>query len=30
MHEFAWDEVAAYYWDNANLWDQPKLARDFE
>ncbi|MCP4992378.1 MAG: hypothetical protein GY934_01130, partial [Gammaproteobacteria bacterium] len=30
LHEFAWDEVAAYYWDNANLWDQPELARDLE
>ena len=30
LHEFTWDEVAAYYWDNANLWDQPELASDLE
>ena len=30
LHGFAWDEVAAYYWDNANLWDKPELARDLE
>ena len=30
LHEFTWDEVAAYHWDNANLWDQPELASDLE
>ena len=30
LHEFTWDEVAAYYWDNTNLWDQPELASDLE
>ena len=29
-HEFTWDEVAAYYWDNTNLWDRPELASDLE